>query len=145
MPWHTSRWWWLYFMGFTISLLISPKEKSEMLYYVLKFTISALLIVAISEVSKRYSLAAGILASLPIISVLAMIWLYIDTASVEKVSRLSTSIFWMVLPSLSLFIILPVLLKNKVPFCPALMISSLVMVICYYAVILVLKKFGITV
>ncbi len=83
-----------------------------MLYYILKFTISALLIVAVSEVSKRFSLVAGILASLPIVSVLAMIWLYIDTSSVEKVTKLSTSIFWMVLPSLSLFIMLPVLLKK---------------------------------
>lgn len=116
-----------------------------MLYYILKFTISALLIVAISEVSKRYSLAAGILASLPIVSVLGMIWLYIDTASVEKVSKLSTSIFWMVLPSLSLFIMLPVFLKNKVSFYPALIISWLVMVLLYYVMILVLKKLGIVV
>jgi len=116
-----------------------------MIYYVLKFSISALLIVAISEVSKRYSLAAGILASVPIISVLAMIWLYIDTASIARVSKLSASIFWIVFPFLPLFIILPVLLKNKVPFYPALIISSLVMVLCYYATILLLKKFGITV
>ena len=116
-----------------------------MVYYVLKFFISALLIVAISEISKRYSLVAGILASLPIISVLAMIWLYIDTSSVEKVSKLSTSIFWMVLPSLSLFIMLPVFLKNKVSFYPALIISALVMVFLYYVMILVLKKLGIVV
>ena len=115
-----------------------------MLYYILKFTISALLIVAISEISKKYSLAAGILASLPIISVLAMIWLYINTSSTEKVSKLSTSIFWMVLPSLSLFLMLPLLLKNKVSFYPALVISWLVMVFLYYAVILLLKKLGIT-
>ena len=116
-----------------------------MLYYVLKFTISALLIVAISEISKRYSLTAGILASLPIVSVLAMIWLYVDTASIEKITKLSTSIFWMVLPSLSLFLMLPLLLKNKVPFYPALIISWLVMVLLYYAVILILKKLGITI
>jgi hypothetical protein len=115
-----------------------------MLYYVLKFTISALLIVAISEVSKRYSLVAGILASLPIVSLLGMIWLYIDTASIEKISKLSTSIFWMVLPSLSLFLLLPLLLKNKVAFYPALIISLLVMILLYYVMILVLKKFGIT-
>ena len=113
-----------------------------MVYYVLKFFISALLIVAISEISKRYSLAAGILASLPIISVLAMIWLYIDTASIEKISQLSTSIFWMVLPSLSLFIMLPLLLKNRVPFYPALIISALVMVLLYYLMIEILKKLG---
>jgi len=117
---------------------------NRMVYYVLKFTISALLIVAISEISKRYSLTAGILASLPIVSVLAMIWLYVDAASIEKVSKLSTSIFWMVLPSLSLFLMLPMLLKNKVPFYPALIISWLVMVLLYYVMILVLKKFGIT-
>ncbi|UCB52562.1 MAG: DUF3147 family protein [Candidatus Zixiibacteriota bacterium] len=113
-----------------------------MFYYVLKFTISALLIVAISEISKRYSLTAGILASLPIVSVLAMIWLYIDTSSIEKVAQLSFSIFWMVLPSLSLFIVLPVLLKNKVPFYPALTISALVMVLLYYLMIVILKRLG---
>ncbi len=115
-----------------------------MLYYTLKFIISALLIVAISEVSKRYSLAAGILASLPAVSVLGMIWLYIDTSSIEKVSRLSINIFWMVLPSLSLFLLLPLLLKNKLPFYPALIISCLIMGIFYYAMILLLKKFGIS-
>jgi hypothetical protein len=115
-----------------------------MLYYVLKLVISAVLIVAISEISRRYSLTAGILASLPIVSVLAMIWLYIDTASIEKVSRLSTSIFWMVLPSLSLFLMLPFLLKNKVPFYPALLFSSLVMILLYYVMIVVLRKLGIT-
>ena len=113
-----------------------------MLYYVLKFTISALLIVFISEISKRYSLTAGILASLPLVSVLAMIWLYIDTSSIEKVSQLSTSIFWMVLPSLSLFIVLPLLLKSKVPFYPALTISALVMILLYYLMIGILKKLG---
>jgi len=112
------------------------------LYYVLKVAISALLITAISEISKRYSLAAGILASLPIVSVLAMIWLYIDTSSIDKVSQLSTSIFWMVLPSLSLFIVLPLLLKNRLPFYPALAISALVMVLLYYLMIVILKKLG---
>ncbi len=116
-----------------------------MLYYILKFTISALLIVAISEISKRYSLASGILASLPIVSVLAMIWLYIDTSNIEKVSKLSISIFWMVLPSLSLFLMLPLLLKNRVPFYPALIISSVVMVFLYCIMILLLKNLGITV
>jgi hypothetical protein len=114
------------------------------LYYVLKVAISALLIVAVSEISKRYSLAAGVLASLPIVSVLAMIWLYIDTSSIEKVSQLSTSIFWMVLPSLSLFIMLPLLLKSKLPFYPALAISALVMVLLYFLMIVILKKLGMT-
>jgi hypothetical protein len=116
-----------------------------MLYYVLKVSISAILIVGISEVSKRYSLTGGILASLPIVSVLAIIWLYIGTGSIEKVSKLSTSIFWMVLPSLSLFIMFPLLLKNKVPFYGALIISSIIMVVFYYIMILLLKKIGVAI
>lgn len=115
-----------------------------MLYYLLKLVISAALIVVVSEVAKRYSLVAGILASLPIVSVLAIIWLYIDTGSVERVSGLSVSIFWMVLPSLSLFLVLPLLLKNKVPFYPALALSAAVMVLLYWIMILVLKKLGLT-
>jgi hypothetical protein len=72
-----------------------------------------------------------------------MIWLYIDTSSVERISRLSVSIFWMVLPSLSLFLVLPLLLKNKVPFYPALALSAAVMVLLYLGMIIVLRKFGI--
>jgi len=114
-----------------------------MLYYVLKLAISAALIVAVSEVAKRYSLAAGLLASLPIVSVLAMIWLYVDTGSVEKVSRLSTSVFWMVLPSLSLFVVLPLLLRSKVGFYPALVVSAVIMILVYWATILILRKLGV--
>ena len=116
-----------------------------MLHYILKAVISTILIVAISEVSKRYSLTGGILASLPIISFMAMVWLYIDTGSIEKVSKLSTSIFWMVLPSLSLFLMLPLLLKNKVPFYGALIISTGAMVVLYYIMIVILRKLGIPV
>jgi uncharacterized MAPEG superfamily protein len=63
-------------------------------YYFAKVFITAILVVLISEISKRSSLIAAILASLPIVSILAFIWLYIDTKSVEKISGLSTSIFF---------------------------------------------------
>jgi hypothetical protein len=113
-----------------------------MLYYILKFAVSAALIVTISEIARGYPLAAGVLASLPIASVLAMIWLYIDTGSVERASRLSVSIFWMVFPSLSLFLVLPLLLKSKVPFYPALALSAAAMVFLYSVTIHVLRKLG---
>ena len=113
-----------------------------MLYYVIKLLVSAVLIVAISEIGKRSSLWGGILASVPIVSVLAFIWLYIDTKSVEKISQLSYSVFWLVIPSLSLFITLPLLLK-KVEFPLAMFLSIIIMVGCYYLMILVLGKFGI--
>lgn len=113
-----------------------------MYYYVLKVIISAVLIVVISELSKRSSFWGGILASVPIVSVLAFIWLYIDTKSVEKISQLSYSIFWLVIPSLSLFITLPLLLK-KIEFPVALFISIIIMIGCYYLMVFVLGKFGV--
>ncbi|MGE5436807.1 MAG: DUF3147 family protein [Syntrophothermus sp.] len=116
-----------------------------MLYYVIKILISAILIAAISEVSKRSSLIGGILASIPLVSVLAMIWLYIDTQDISKISKFSTSIFWLVIPSLSFFIMMPLLLKVKLGFYPSLIISLIVMVAFYYLMIYVLGKFGVEV
>ena len=64
-----------------------------MIYYIAKISITVLLIIAISEISKRSTLIGAILASVPLVSVLAIIWLYVDTNDVQKVAALSTSIF----------------------------------------------------
>lgn len=113
-----------------------------MIYYLIKVILSASIIVIVSEVSKRSSLMGSIFASMPLVSILAFIWLYYDTKSKEQVSELSTGIFWLVIPSLSMFILLPILLK-KMEFVPALVISISVMVVLYFLMVLVLAKFGI--
>ena len=115
-----------------------------MTYYIAKLAITALLVLLISETSKKSSLVGGILASLPIVSYLAMIWLYADTKSVEKVANLSTSIFWLVLPSLSLFVLLPVLLKRYINFYLSLGIATFIIVGTYFIMVFVLKKTGIS-
>lgn len=112
-------------------------------YLIVKFAISAAVIVAVSEISKRSSFIGALLASLPLVSLLALIWLYHDTRDVQKIASLSTSIFWLVLPSLALFIALPVLLKRGVNFYPALGLSIVAMLICYGATVLLLRQFGI--
>ena len=83
-----------------------------MAYYLVKVIVSALLVVAIAEISKRSSLVGALLASIPLVSVLAMIWLYIDTRDADRVASLASGIFWLVLPSLALFIALPLLLRQ---------------------------------
>jgi hypothetical protein len=62
-------------------------------YYLVKIAITTILIVAISEIAKRSTFVGAILASVPLISVLALVWLYVDTKDVARVSNLSTSIF----------------------------------------------------
>ena len=77
----------------------------------IKIALSALLIVAISEIAKRYSLLAALIASLPVVSILALTWLYVETSDVARVSELSRQIFWLVIPSLAFFLLLPVFIK----------------------------------
>ena len=114
-----------------------------MTYTILKFAISAAVLVAVSEISKRNSFAGGLLASLPLTSLLAFLWLWRDTHDSAKISALSTSILWLVLPSLSLFIALPLFLKKGVAFHPALGASIVVMLACYGGMVLILGKLGI--
>jgi len=114
-----------------------------MAYYIVKVFITAILVVLISEISKRSSLIGAILASLPILSILAFIWLYIDTKSVEKISELSIGIFWLVIPSLSLFLVLTLLLKSKVNFYASLIISCAIMVLLYFTMLSILKRLNI--
>lgn len=107
-----------------------------------KTLISALMIAGISELGKRNSWMGGLLASLPLTSLLAFIWLYVETRNTESVSQLSTSILWLVLPSLILFVALPLLLKRQMAFYPALFLSCLLTALAYTAMLAVLRKFG---
>ncbi|MCH8261690.1 MAG: DUF3147 family protein [Proteobacteria bacterium] len=112
-------------------------------YYLTKIVITTILIVLISEIAKKSSFAAAILASVPLISVLAMIWLYIDTKSIQKVSDLSTSVFWLVIPSLALFISLPLLLKQGINFYLSMTFSIGITVWCYWLMISILGYYDI--
>lgn len=115
----------------------------SMAYYIVKVVISAILIVAISEISKRSSLVGAVLASIPLVSVIAMIWLYIDTRDVDRVAGLASSIFWLVLPSLALFLALPLLLKHGFNFYLSMTLSILVTIGCYWLMITLLDQLGI--
>ncbi|MCI0747583.1 MAG: DUF3147 family protein [Verrucomicrobia subdivision 3 bacterium] len=111
-----------------------------MTQYAIKITVSALIIVAVSEISKRSSFFGGLLASLPIISLMAMIWLYVDTRDVAKVASLSINIFWLVLPSLVFFLIFPWLLKMKVHFVASFVLSTAAMLLSYGLIIVLARK-----
>ncbi len=114
-----------------------------MTYYLVKIAVTSILIVAISEIAKRSSFIGAILASVPLVSVLAMLWLYIDTKDVNKVSALASSVFWLVLPSLALFLVLPQLLKHGLNFYLGLGVSVAITVFCYFLMVSVLNYFGI--
>jgi hypothetical protein len=112
-------------------------------YYLLKIVITTIFIVLISEIAKRSTFVGAILGSVPLISVLAMTWLYIDTKDVTKVSSLSISVFWLVIPSLALFLALPLLLKQGLNFYLSISISIGLTVGCYWIMVSALDHFGV--
>lgn len=114
-----------------------------MLYYTIKLFISAAVIVAVSELAKRQPAWAGALASLPLVSLLAFIWLYADTRDTRQVAELSMSIFWLVLPSLVLFLALPWLLRQGLGFTWSLLIAMVATMAAYGLMLLSLKTFGV--
>tara|TARA_Y100001970_G_C13712358_1_gene592547 strand:+ start:251 stop:598 length:348 start_codon:yes stop_codon:yes gene_type:complete len=112
------------------------------MYLLLKTLISAIIIVAVSEIAKRYTWTAAIIVSLPLTSLLAFVWLYWDTKDAQKVIELSYSTIVMSLPSFVFFIILPLLLKFKQNFVFSLFVSLISTALAYVIFMFIIKKFN---
>lgn len=111
-------------------------------YYLVKVVVTVALVVLVSELAKRSSLAGAVLASVPLVSVLAMLWLYAETHDPAKVSALAADVFWLVLPSLVLFIALPLLLRKGLGFYLSLTLSVALTAGAYALMIEGLRRFG---
>src|SRR4029079_12927485 len=93
--------------------------------YIVKVAMTAFVVVAVSEIAKRSPVWAALLASLPLTSLLAFVWLYVDTREAESVAAPSYSLLWLRVPSLVLFIALPVMLRLGWNFWVSLALSCL--------------------
>ncbi|MBA2466666.1 MAG: DUF3147 family protein [Sphingomonas sp.] len=114
-----------------------------MLYLLVKAAVSGLLIAIISEVARRSPGWGGLLASLPLTTLLAMIWLWRDTGDPQRVGDLALGAFWFVLPSLPLFVIIPLLLRAGWGFWPALLAGCAVTLALYAAMFAVSGRLGV--
>jgi len=110
---------------------------------VVKVAVTALVVVAVSEVGKRSTIAGAVLASLPLTSLLAFVWLYAETGDVQKIAALSHGIFWLVLASLPLFLILPALLNAGWNFWASLGVATGSAVVAYLGMIYCLTRMGV--
>ena len=109
--------------------------------YAAKIAITVAVVMAVAEIGKRSSLWGAVLASLPLTSLLAFVWLYLDTGSTAGIAQLSQSIFWLVLASLPLFLVLPVLLRGGWPFWPSLGIACAITTAAYFGLAWMLARF----
>lgn len=118
-----------------------PCYTNSHMFYLIKVLISAIMIVVISEVSKKHPGLGGLIASLPILSVLGMIWIWLDTQDPELVAEHSFSTFWFVLPSLPMFLLLPLLLRWEIPFFVALGLACTLTIAAYLLTAYILQQF----
>jgi len=117
-------------------------KEEKLAYYITKLIITTILIVLISEIAKRSSLAGALLAAIPLVSILAMTWMYVDTNNTNSAVEFSNRIVWLIAPSMTLFLTFPVLIKKGLGFYPSMSISIVSTIMAYYLVILILGKFG---
>ena len=104
-----------------------------MLYLIVKAMLSGIIIMAVSEVAKRNPGLGALIASLPLISVLAIIWLWRDTSDVERIASHAEATFWYVLPTLPMFLILPKLLEAKWNFYLSLLACCALTTLLFFA------------
>lgn len=117
---------------------------ARMLFYAVKLLVSAGLIVLISEISKRSGFIGGLIASLPLVSLLAIGWIWFETHDNAKIADFSRSVFWFVLPSLLFFLLLPWLLP-KLGFYTALAIACVATAAGYAVMAATLQRAGINI
>ena len=111
-------------------------------WIIFKYLLTAGVVVLISEVAKRSDRLGGLIAALPLVTVLALIWLYVENQSSEKISNHAYYTFWYVLPTLPMFLIFPYPLK-KFGFWVTLSLSMVITLIIFYIFAKVMKSFGV--
>ena len=115
-----------------------------MMYGILKALLSGIIIALVSEISRRSPALGALTISLPLLSVFAMIWLWQDTRDPERLATHAQATFWYVLPSLPMFLVIPLLLRSGVAFYPALALGCLLTMTLYGIMISGLRYFGIS-
>ncbi|XDD42494.1 DUF3147 family protein [Leptospira sp. WS60.C2] len=113
-----------------------------MVYIIFKYAITAALVVIISEIVKRNDRLGSLIASLPLVMILTLIWLHLESASAEKISNHAYYTFWFVIPTLPMFLVFPKL-NAMFGFWMALTLSSLMTILLFYLFQILLSRFGI--
>ena len=111
-------------------------------WLVTKYLITAAVVVLVSEVAKRSDRLGGLFAALPLVTVLALIWLYVERQPQLKIANHAWYTFWYVVPTLPMFLAFPVLLP-RLGFWPTLLACVVITVVCFWLFALLVRRFGI--
>ena len=113
-----------------------------MTYLLLKAALSGLIIAAVSEIARRSPGFGALVASLPLVSLLGMMWLWRETHEPERLAAHAEATFWFVLPSLPMFLLVPAMLRRGVGFWPALAAGCVLTIGLYFAMTAIGPRLG---
>lgn len=113
-----------------------------MFYLLIKASVSGIIVAIVSEVAKRYPGFGALVASLPLVSVLGMIWLWRDKSDIPNMAAHMGATFWFVLPSLPMFLLMPAMLRSGWTFWASLAIGCGLTIALYFAMTAFGPRFG---
>lgn len=113
-----------------------------MAWLITKYLLTAALVVLVSEVAKRSDKFGALIAALPLVSVLALVWLYMEHQPEQKIADQARYTFWYVVPTLPMFLAFPLLLP-RIGFWPTLLASAALTIVCFGLLALLVRRFGI--
>lgn len=116
-----------------------------MTYLIIKALLSGIIVMIVSEVAQRSPGLGGLIASLPLVSILGIIWLWRDTRDIERIAAHAEATFWFVLPSLPMFLVFPAMLRNGIEFWIALTAGCALTIVLYLITFWLLPRIGINV
>ena len=111
-------------------------------FVIIKYIVTAAVVVIVSEFAKANDKLGSLIAALPLVTVLALIWLYVEKQSVSKIANHAFYTFWYVIPTLPMFLLFPYLLP-KWGFWPTLIGCIFFTLVVFYVYAIALKQFGI--
>jgi len=111
-------------------------------WLLIKYLATAAVVVAVSEFARRNDRLGGLIAALPLVTLLTLIWLQLEQQPMDKIANHARYTFWYVLPTLPMFLLFPALLA-RLGFWPALLLSVLFAVLCFVAFALLMRRFGV--
>lgn len=113
-----------------------------MAWLIIKYLTTAAVVVLVSELAKRSDKLGGLVAALPLVTILTLIWLYLEHQSEQKIANHAWYTFWYVVPTLPMFFAFPVLLP-RIGFWPSLLACVVITGVCFFFFALLLRRFGI--